>query len=290
VIDILSSDSDEEDEAVSVGADVSEKESPEEEVQDETAILNAIVDDYINAEPNEQPQVEEDTAIDEAKVLHENIKEYIAVSSPFKKSPEKSAEEAVNTVEGKLPADDDFPHPANDTMVHVQDESFLECEEMGAEKVHISTDAGQPGVTDVEPLVVDAEHQEAVHGEGGIEGETTQESKAADSEACLKKVETTPTGEEAKAVMGKPTEDEAEKSDNPYSSDGGNLGGEFSEDMNADDEHESLDTEDDKRSLAEQGETFDEEEGASEIIVAVIACCCENPPNLTLFSFFPLSS
>jgi hypothetical protein len=90
--------------------------------------------------------------------------------------------------------------------------------------------------------------------------------------------------------MGKPTEDEAEKSDNPYSSDGGNLGGEFSEDMNADDEHESLDTEDDKRSLAEQGETFDEEEGASEIIVAVIACCCENPPNLTLLSFFPLSS
>ena len=52
-------------------------------------------------------------------------------------------------------------------------------------------------------------------------------------------------------------EDEAEKS---YSSDGGNLGGELSEDMQADDEHESLDTEDDKRSLAEQGETFDEEE------------------------------
>ena len=55
-------------------------------------------------------------------------------------------------------------------------------------------------------------------------------------------------------------EEEAYKSDVPYSSDGGNLGGELSEDMNADDEHESLDTEDDKRSLAEQGETFDDEE------------------------------
>lgn len=55
-------------------------------------------------------------------------------------------------------------------------------------------------------------------------------------------------------------EEEAYKSDAPYSSDGGNLGGELSEDMNADDEHESLDTEDDKRSLAEQGETFDDEE------------------------------
>jgi hypothetical protein len=66
------------------------------------------------------------------------------------------------------------------------------------------------------------------------------------------------TKKEGANPLTNPHDEEADKSE-PYSSDGGNLGEEFSEDM-ADDEHESLDTEDDKRSLAEQGETFDEEE------------------------------
>ena len=291
VVDIISSDGEQEEEEEERDIPGTEgargTESAEEEAG-ETAALNAVVDDYIDAVTEQQlQQVEEaeQTAIDDAKALHDHVKEYIPVSSPLKKSPQKmrvsytftgegqpvtGTMDAKTVVQGKveaeIPSDAVTDHPPAVPLIENALNSAAKKElssDMQPDSLVAPTNANSPVVN--LSISVDAIHADS--NEGGPDTNNVVVQKEGTDEA----VDAKPTEDsagmnmvEAIKIDTKLTEDEAEKSDAPYSSDGGNLGGELSEDMNADDEHESLDTEDDKRSLAEQGETFDEEEGAGD--------------------------
>eukprot|EP00804_Cyclotella_cryptica_P009762 CCRYP_013226-RB/>CCRYP_013226-RB protein AED:0.03 eAED:0.03 QI:950/1/1/1/0.8/0.66/6/2875/1962 len=246
VVDIVSSDNEEDEEGDDdeiPAADVFENESStEEEGRDETKILNAVVDDYIDAVPEQPPQVEEtaEEIMDEAKILHDHVHEFITVASP-RKSPEKW-NNCLAMMAGKVAVPSEFAAVAT-----TRDEKPDQCFDMKSAEAETMDDmyVEHPPVTDAE--------------RSPVENVGTIATEAVSNEVMVTDVIAS-SAERTNQLDVTPAEDEAEKSDAPYSSDGGNLGGEMSEDMNADDEHESLDTEDDKRSLAEQGETFDEEE------------------------------
>lgn len=175
VFDILSGDEEAESDDENVNTGRVGNDTSIEKEQVEARILNDVVDDYISLAAvacQSQHQGDEEK-LNDAKILHDNVNEYIPVSYQSKNIYKKDNGSVIN--------------------------AHLTAEETG-----IAKDEDKDG----------ANHME----------------------------------------------DEADKSDVLYSSDGGNPGGELSEDVNADDEHESLDTEDDKRSLAEQGEAFDEGE------------------------------
>ena len=264
VVDIRSSDENDEegDDDEIPAAEFVGNESSTDGGRDETEILNAVVDDYIDAVP-EQPQVEESTEeiLDEAKILHDRVHEFIPVTSPRKSPEKKNVFHATTAGKEAVLAEDDLVSTAREEELG----EYFETENTETEATG-AMDAEHPPVEDFEHAAVanedhspfaDAEHSPV---ENVITVDTealNNESKATDAIATL--------ADETNQREVKFAEDEAEKSDVPYSSDGGNLGGELSEDMNADDEHESLDTEDDKRSLAEQGETFDEEEVGGKI-------------------------
>ncbi|KAL7487683.1 hypothetical protein ACHAW6_013248 [Cyclotella cf. meneghiniana] len=266
VVDILSSDADDEegdDDEIPV-ADVVENESSTDGGGDETEILNAAVDDYIDAVP-EQRQVEENTEeiLDEAKILHDHVHEFFPVTSPRKSHEKKNAFHATMAGKEAVLAEDDLVSTATEE----KSAEYFETGNTEADEID-AMDVEHPPVDDIDhaavadayhPPFADEEHSPAENVIAIATKALNNEANATDAIATM--------ADEANQLEVKPAEDEAEKSDVPYSSDGGNLGGELSEDMNADDEHESLDTEDDKRSLAEQGETFDEEEvgGASPV-------------------------
>ena len=271
----------------------------------ESAALNDVVDDYIGA-ASQSPQVEDEqsNSINDGKILHDNVQEYIPVSSPLMKSPEKDGalgtKDAPNDVEELT----DVHSKANvkeDAMALEREENDgnsidvkqpvaplahgidveSEIDHEGIDTTTVSDMVAKAPEEDVTLVDPDSSKEDAAiaqvqsPNQGPVVLGVDDDSKAGHEELDS---ELAPTAELA-SLIARPTvgktedvndktelvrtkfEDEAEKSDAPYSSDGGNLGGELSEDMQADDEHESLDTEDDKRSLAEQeGETFDEEE------------------------------
>lgn len=208
-----------------------------EEGLSETAELNKVVNEYIGSAPK-TPETEYSLEANDGKILHDNVHEYIPVSSPLKKNPEnftksdRLAAVDVAVAEGMPPKTD-----PKEKAVPSDDEAVIAADEARDESASIDVDVN---------LVPTSKEHHTDEAEDAVEATQTKEAKKQEETATLS---TMP--------------DEAYNSDAPYSSDGGNLGGELSEDMNADDEHESLDTEDDKRSLLsnpEHGETFDEEE------------------------------
>ncbi|KAL3801600.1 hypothetical protein ACHAWO_006256 [Cyclotella atomus] len=209
-------------------AEAVENDSSPEEVSTEMEILNEVVDDYIGAAAS-QPIEEQLPEVDDGKILHDNVTEYIAVTSPSKKSPEKVARSSRADSAADVTASD----------------------EVAAQIVNSATEADAQAVGEVN------QNQASIG--ANVEATNTNQTPLSVEKPEIDQIDTRaqnslePLNDEIQEA-----DEEADKSE-PYSSDGGNLGEEFSEDM-ADDEHEPLDTEDDKRSLAEQGETFDEEE------------------------------
>jgi hypothetical protein len=249
VFDIMSSSEEEEEDEDPdkvPRADAVDNESSTEEQPTETEILNDAVDDYIGAP---QPEVEEaPDEIDEGKILHENVAEYMPVSSPLKKTTPQEDLADVHEVVAKTLED-------TAEATKITGEALMAGEQPPNEESSIDID--QP----LGPQANSVVQAPAVY---AVDHESNTESEAVDTESAAVVLNNKTVHEETEVNEDRVNppattsiEDEAYRSDAPYSSDGGNLGG---SDVNADDEHESLDTEDDKRSLAEHGETFDEEE------------------------------
>jgi hypothetical protein len=231
VFDLMSSSDEEQEEAPDESiphAEAVENDSSPEEEPTETEILNEVVDDYIGAAAAQPTEVQL-PEVNDGKILYDNVTEYIAVSSPSKKSPEKVARSTTADSADTAVASDEVAAEITNNATEDDAQAVGECyrnqASIGADVE--TNNANQAPLSDEKPELdpIDTRSKNALEH----------------------------TSDEIQELH-----EEADKSE-PYSSDGGNLGEEFSEDM-ADDEHESLDTEDDKRSLAEQGETFDEEE------------------------------